>query len=151
VWRVVIPPEDDGRGEIIAHHDLAPWNLVTDGDAWTFIDWDVAGPGSRLWDLAYAVKAFVPLSADPAWQRPDAAARVRVLADAYGLDEDQRRRLAPMLARRSRAMYDLLAAGHAQGAQPWARLWAEGHGEIWLRDTTYIEQHEADWLTALLA
>jgi phosphotransferase family enzyme len=149
-WRVVIPPEDDGGDEIIAHHDLAPWNLVTDGGTWTFIDWDAAGPGSRLWDLAYAVKAFVPLSADPAWRRPDAAARVRVLADAYGLDEEQRRRLAPMLARRSRAMYDLLAAGHAQGTSPWARLWAEGHGETWERDTTYIRQNERTWLAALL-
>jgi hypothetical protein len=151
VWRVVIPPEDDGGGEIIAHHDLAPWNLVTNGEAWTFIDWDVAGPDSRLWDLAYAVKAFVPLTADPAWQRPDAAARVRVLADAYGLDEEQRRRLAPMLARRSQAMYDLLAAGHAEGTHPWARLWEEGHGDVWRRDTTYIRNHEEQWLTALLA
>jgi aminoglycoside phosphotransferase (APT) family kinase protein len=146
-WHVVIPPEDDGRGEIIAHHDLAPWNLVVDGEAWTFIDWDGAGPGSRLWDLAYAAKAFVPLSADPALQRPDAAARLRVLADAYGLDEEQRRRLAPMLARRSRAMYDLLA----NGTGPWARLWAKGHGEVWQADTAYIARHEADWLTALLA
>ena len=37
--------------------------------------------------------------AEPAWQRPDAAAGVRVLAVAYGLDEAQRRGLAPMLAR----------------------------------------------------
>jgi Ser/Thr protein kinase RdoA (MazF antagonist) len=150
-WHVAIPPEDDGRGEIIAHHDLAPWNLVTEGDAWKFIDWDGAGPGSRLWDLAYAVKSFVPLWADPAWQRPDAAARVRVLADAYGLDEEQRRGLAPMLARRSRAMYDLLAAGHATGRQPWARLWAEGHGDIWRRDTEYVDRREQEWLAALLA
>jgi hypothetical protein len=150
-WQVVIPPEDDGGGEIIAHHDLAPWNLVTDGDTWTFIDWDGAGPGSRLWDLAYAVKAFVPLSADPSWQRPDAAARVRVLADAYGLDEEQRRCLAPMLARRARAMHDLLAAGHAHGRQPWARLWAEGHGEVWRRDTEHIGRREHEWLAALLA
>jgi Ser/Thr protein kinase RdoA (MazF antagonist) len=150
-WRVVIPPEDDGGGEIIAHHDLAPWNLVTDGDAWTFIDWDAAGPGSRLWDLAYAVKAFVPLSADPAWQRCDAATRVRVLADAYGLDENRRRRMAPMLARRSQAMYDLLAAGHANGTQPWARLWEEGHGEIWRKDSEHIAEREQEWQTALTA
>lgn len=150
-WQVGILPEDDGGGEIIAHHDLAPWNLVTDGDSWTFIDWDGAGPGSRLWDLAYAVKAFVPLSADPTWQRPDGAARVRILADAYGLDEAQRCRLAPMLARRSEAMYTLLAKGHAEGTNPWARLWADGHGEVWRQDTSYIRHHEEEWLRALLA
>jgi hypothetical protein len=150
VWQVVIPSEDDGGGEIIAHHDLAPWNLVTEGGTWTFIDWDGAGPGSRLWDLAYAVKAFVSLAAHPDGQRPDAAARVRVMADAYGLDESQRRRLAPMLARRSRAMYDLLAGGHANGIQPWARLWGDGHGEVWRQDTEYIAHREQEWLTALL-
>jgi hypothetical protein len=26
-----------------------------------FIDWDGAAPGSRLWDLAYAITGFVPL------------------------------------------------------------------------------------------
>lgn len=108
-------------------------------------------PGSRLWDLAHAAKAFVPLSADPAWRRPDAAARLRVLADAYGLDEEQRRRLAPMLAHRARAMHDLLVRGHATGTQPWARLFAGGHGEVWRRDSAYIERHEPDWLSALLA
>lgn len=149
VWRVAIPAEGDGGGAIIAHHDLAPWNLVTDGGTWTFIDWDGAGPGSRLWDLAFAMKAFVPLSADPAWRRADAAARVRVLADAYGLDGEQRLRLAPMLARRAGAMRDLLAAGHANGTQPWARLWVEGHGATWSQDTAYIAQREQEWLTAL--
>jgi aminoglycoside phosphotransferase (APT) family kinase protein len=157
VWQVAIPPEEDGGDEIIAHHDLAPWNLVVppgpaaDAGQWVFIDWDGAGPGSRLWDLAYAIRGFVPLSGDRALQRADAAGRVRLVADAYGLDEAQRRRLAPMLARRSRAMYDLLAAGHASRTQPWARLWSAGHGEIWRRDTAYIARREREWLTALAA
>jgi hypothetical protein len=36
------------------------------------------------------------------------------------------------------------------GTQPWARLWADGHGASWRRDTAYIEQNEQAWLTALL-
>jgi hypothetical protein len=48
-------------------------------------------------------------------------------------------------------MYDLLAAGHANGTQPWARLWTEGHGDVWRRDTAYIRQHEQKWLAVLIA
>jgi hypothetical protein len=59
-WQVLIPAE--GPCDIIAHHDLAPWNLVV-GSRWAFIDWDCAAPGTRLWDVAYAVHGFVPLSA----------------------------------------------------------------------------------------
>jgi hypothetical protein len=37
-----------------------------------FIDWDGAGPASRLWDLAYAMKGFVPLvsGGDPVADAP---------------------------------------------------------------------------------
>jgi len=146
-WQVVIPPE--GACDIIAHHDLAPWNLVL-GPRWAFIDWDGAGPGGRLWDVAYAVHGFVPMSANPAWQRADAGARLRVFADAYGLAEDERRELVPMLARRTQSMYDLLASGAAAGHQPWLGLWQAGHGDAWRADTSYLAEREADWAEALL-
>jgi hypothetical protein len=146
-WQVLIPA--DGH-EIIAHHDLAPWNLVAGDEAWVFIDWDSAAPGTRLWDMAYALHGFVPLSADPTWQRPDADHRVRVFADAYGLDEAQRRALIPLLGPRARAMHDFLAAQAAAGTQPWTQLWHDGHGHVWQADADYIEQNTTRWAHALL-
>ncbi|MFD9903172.1 phosphotransferase enzyme family protein [Streptomyces sp. NPDC059063] len=147
-WQVLMPA--DGA-DIIAHHDLAPWNLVVGGeDEWAFIDWDVAAPGTRLWDVAYALHGFIPLSADPDWQRGDAPARMRAFADAYGLDEGERRDLVPLLGRRTRAMHDFLRDQTALGNQPWATLWAEGHGDTWRNDTDYIERRAELWTRALL-
>lgn len=148
-WQVLQPSGETG---LIIHHDLAPWNLVA-GDRWVFIDWDCAAPGSRLWDLAYAVHGFVPLSANPGLQRAadETDARLRTFVDAYGLDEAQRRALVPLLARRTRAMYEFLAAQSALGAEPWTSLWRGGHGDIWYVDAAYIEERAARWWSVLVA
>ncbi|MGC4937647.1 phosphotransferase enzyme family protein [Kribbella sp. DT2] len=144
-WTVAIP--DPTGGQLICHHDLAPWNLVIDGDRWTFIDWDGAGPGSPLWDLGYAAHGFVPLvpGGVPAADAP----RLRALADGYDLDDDLRREFPAMIAAHTRGMFDLLTCGARTGVQPWSRLHAEGHADHWGPAADYIETHHATWLAAL--
>jgi len=143
-WNVVIPPD---RQDLICHHDLAPWNLVLSEDRWVFIDWDGAGPGSRLWDLGYAITGFVPMrgDGDPAADAP----RLRALADGYGLSTAQRGELPPLIGAHTRAMFDLLRAGAETGRQPWARLFAEGHGDYWGPAADYIDRNLAAWARAL--
>jgi Ser/Thr protein kinase RdoA (MazF antagonist) len=148
-WQVLIPAETPAEA-IIAHHDLAPWNLVVDSGRLAFIDWDVSAPGSREWDVAYAMRGFVPLSANPAYRRDDAPARLRAFADAYGLTSDQREAVVPMLARRAVAVHDFLASQASRGVSPWARQWREGHGEAWRADADYIAAGEESWRRALL-
>ncbi len=145
VWNVVIPPD---RSDLIVHHDVAPWNLVMGVDRWAFIDWDTAAPGSRLWDLAYAAHGFIPLS--PATTASLAGRLLADMADGYGLTQPQRAELAEVLAPRVWSMFTLLERGGLDGEQPWARLWAEGHGEVWRENAEYVEHHQAVLLAALL-
>lgn len=146
MWNVAITPD---RDDLICHHDLAPWNLVRTPDTLTFIDWDGAGPGSRLWDLAYAAHGFVPLSPNVPFSDEVAGQRLAALVQGYGLDQVERGRLVNLLGPRIRSMYELLRSGHETGTQPWSRLWNEGHGAVWLADVVYIENRRSSWATAL--
>jgi len=145
-WQVLIP--DPAHGSLICHNDLAPWNLVRNDERWVFIDWDSAGPSSRLWDLGYAANAFVLFR--PGGDVEVDGQRLRALVDGYGLDSEQRRALPAQIAGHTRGMYDLLVRGSRTGEQPWARLHAEGHADVWGPAADYIEEHHDAWVAALL-
>lgn len=145
-WDVVVP--DPAGGDLICHNDLAPWNLVRNAERWVFIDWDNAGPSSRLWDLGYAATAFLPFVAGGDVE--DDGRRLRALVDGYGLDLEQRRELPAQIAGRTRGQYDVLIRGHETGEQPWARLYDEGHADYWGPAADYIAEHHDAWVAALI-
>ena len=71
--------------QIICMHDYGYYNWVGSEAGFSgVIDWDMAGPGVPLDDIAFTAWNTAPLAmrGDPAYQ----AARLRLMADAYGGD-----------------------------------------------------------------
>ncbi|WP_375406934.1 phosphotransferase [uncultured Amnibacterium sp.] len=142
-WQTTIPSPGD---DLICHNDLAPWNLIL-GDRWVFIDWDAAGPSTRLWDLAYAAQAFT--LQDPARPAEYAAARLRAFVHGYRADSSMRDALPQVMLERADAMVHLLKSSHDNGREPWASMHRDGHGSHWAAVARYTDRHQSSWRRAL--
>lgn len=86
-----VTAEFPGRNsaEVICHHDFSPGNCVyVDGRPTAMIDFDLAAPGTRLWDLGYTVPTFLNMG-HPDYEPETQMHRMRLFADAYGLPQDK--------------------------------------------------------------
>lgn len=72
-----------GPDEIICHHDPAAYNWVVDGDRLTgIVDWDMAGPGRPIDDVAMMAWNSVPLFGQ--MSPSDMARRLTTMSEQYG-------------------------------------------------------------------
>jgi Ser/Thr protein kinase RdoA (MazF antagonist) len=159
VWRrdlVRVPvPVPDPAPEIVTHNDVTPQNVVVrDGRAVGLVDFDLAGPASRLLDAYNTAMHWVPLRAPadvwPTWAGVDQAARLRRFADAYGLTRSQREALPDLgIARADVTWLRMKASAETLGGG-WARMWAEGVGDMIRRRQTWLASERPRLIAALL-
>jgi aminoglycoside phosphotransferase (APT) family kinase protein len=131
------------RTEMVSHRDYYPGNVVfRDGLPVALIDFDLAKPTTRLYDVANAVWYWAPLRAPqdraPAFRDLDIPHRVAVFADAYGLSAELRAELAPFVVDMARRYHEDARAS-AELDPVFRRLWEDGaedelpRAEAWLR------------------
>jgi hypothetical protein len=148
---------DPEGGSVLCHNDVCPENVVfRDGEAYALIDFDFAAPGRPLWDLAYCAWYWVPMlppAAAAAEGQPglDTAARLRLLADAYELDEAGRRELPAQFPRILETNRRFNAERIAAGDEVFIQIDAERDPQRWTTSARWLEQNQEAFLSALLA
>jgi Ser/Thr protein kinase RdoA (MazF antagonist) len=142
------------RPELVAHNDVTPQNVVVrDGRAVGLIDFDMAGPTTRVEDVVNTATHWVPLRDPvdvwPGWSTTKQPARLRLLADAYGLTAARRSSLVDVAVARADRMWLSMrgAAEHYGGG--WAQMWDHGVGDLIRRRRAWLIDRSDDLRRAL--
>ena len=132
--------------EVVCHGDFAPYNVVLEGTrACGIIDFDTAHPGSRVWDIAYALYRWAPLTHpnnhDGFGDVVAQAGRALAFCDAYGLDLSARRGLITLVADRLQVLVDFMFAEARAGSATFEANLSKGHHFLYVADIEYIRSN----------
>lgn len=132
--------------EVICHGDYAPYNVVLHGKkAVAIIDFDTAHPAPRVWDIAYALYRWTPLThpnnPDGFGSEQEKIKRAQLFCDAYGLTKAERAGLVSLVIERLQILVDFMCSEAKQGNEAFIANIADEHHLMYLKDIDYLEAH----------
>ena len=144
----------DEPPELVAHADVTPENVVVrHGRPVALLDWDMARPTTRTFDVVNTLRFWAPLAdatdRDPAFADVEVGRRLRLFVDAYGMSPADRSRLVGLMELRMIRSHDAMRARAAKRGGPWASLWDRGVGDALLRGAAWVRSERAELEAAL--
>jgi len=147
-WPQAVP--ERFRDGTISHNDPNLDNVVfADGRAVALIDFDLASPGSAVWDVACAVRLWAPLR-DPAdVPHERSLARQRLFLDAYELPLPERGRVIDAMVEAHDWCYRIVRGALRNGHEPFERMWRGGGEAKAQRTRAWLLAHETEMRNAV--
>jgi len=140
-----LPPEPYS-GTLVCHNDPNLDNVVfRAGKAVALIDFDLASPGTALWDVAAAVRLWSPLRSDEYItdrRRGQALARLRTFVRAYGETDIDAERLIAAVAANHDWLYAVIEEGAAEGNPGFLTYWHQAHRRVVATRQWYIAERQ---------
>lgn len=151
-YRWPASPPAPFAGELVSHNDPNLDNVVfQDQRAVALIDFDLASPGSRLWDVAAAVRLWSPLRSDEDVvdeRRGQTLRRMQVFVAAYGGPTDPSA-LVKAIQLNHDWLYAIVRTGAEEGNEGFTDYWNQASGRA-ARARLWLAEHEqtlVDWLS----
>lgn len=143
--------------EVVCHNDAALYNVVfKDKIPVGIIDYDMAGPGPRIWDIVYTLYTSVPLAEfspseddrvvvkyNRESHAPVRKRRINIFFHSYGMDVPTD--LKDWVISRIRFMCVTLSERAASGDTAFIKLIEEGHLAHYEKEIRFLEKHFDDW------
>ncbi|ERN51526.1 UNVERIFIED_CONTAM: phosphotransferase [Escherichia coli] len=143
--------------EVLCHNDFAVYNIIFNHEQPVgIIDFDVAAPGPRLWDIAYTLYICVPLSRlyhnekgetvnyNTLYDAERIKTRIKLFFNSYdieGIDEDY----LEMVLLRLEGLCKYIKRKSNEGDTAFQKMIAEGHLEHYEKDIEFIREHRREW------
>jgi hypothetical protein len=144
--------------EVICHNDFAIYNIIFNHEKPVgIIDFDVAAPGPRLWDIAYTLYTCVPLSRlyhsetgeavyyDSSTDADRIKQRVKLFFESYGIEGMEEDYLEMVLLRLD-GLCKYMIKRASEGDIAFQNMMEQGHLEHYQKEIKFIRKHGIEWV-----
>jgi len=134
-WNTELADPTPGPSPVVCHNDVCPENVVfRSASATALIDFDFAAPGRRVWDIAAMARMCAPIETAEDAARTgrgtlNPVRRLRVVADAYGLDEPGRHDLLDALTTQINQGSEFVRRRVEAGEPAFVAMWESTGGQ----------------------